>query len=194
MGFHNNTSSGIDSYRKSVIDALKEVCEIYSTDDKRCSGITLDDAIECGCLCIDGNGEVNMTDGSLVVFNGNIPDNVKLGKCSNIDVHGGFVTTLKGLPENVYGDLNIVDCKLTSLEGCPKWVMGDFYISDTKIYSLELGPTHVGGGYFAHRTGITSLKGLPEYLFGELSIYDHITDFTGFPKKCKNFLLTNNNI
>lgn len=104
----------------------------------------------------------------------------------NIDLSNNNLEDLSGLPETVYGSLNLSgNSRLVNLKNCPKIVRGHFDVSDCYLSSLEDGPTQVGSerifaDYNVRNNELKSLDGLPKTINGDLIIgkQKSNTDFT----------------
>lgn len=92
------------------------------------------------------------------------------------ELHGVFLcsykklTSLRGSPTTVYGDVFVQKNELASLEGAPSAVHGDFYLNDNRLASLQGIHKHIkyiGGELFvndnairSHVLGVLRIKGL----------------------------------
>ncbi len=190
MGFHNTSGAGLESMRDNIKKTLDDIFTISVVEDWTNNTITVEDAIKCGYIVINEDLSIIINHQISISVIKDIPDTVKLVKLYNISVLGENITTLKGLPKNVYGDLTINSCtNLNSLDYCPDYVSNDFNIINTPISTLKHGPKHVGKNYFIENVKILDLQGLPQYIYGTLTINQDLDTLKGFPKVCKTYSL-----
>jgi hypothetical protein len=91
-----------------------------------------------------------------------IPHKIQFGVCKgDFRWTNGNLTSLKGFPATVTGDLDIANNSIVSLEFCTKEVGGSFNCNGNKITSLEDGPEKVKDNYNCGRNNLKSLKGAP---------------------------------
>ena len=91
---------------------------------------------------------------------------------NNIDLSG---LELKRLPliHSVRGDVDVSANKLTSLAGLPSEVFRHLWCFFNKLESLKEAPRSIGGSLYAFHNRISSLAGMPEFIGGDLWIYDN---------------------
>ncbi len=160
-GFHQNTSSGVDSAKQQVLDRVQVLFDShkYNPDIKKAivnDDLTVDVDSRGETVCISG-----ITEDSIGVKFNKITGGLVLVDCKNLK-------TLEGCPDAVSGVFGINRCdSLKSLVGGPKKVGkpgskfaskdARYYISNCKnISSLDGGPRSVAG-----MTGSLDLYDLP---------------------------------
>ena len=117
---------------------------------------------------------------------GSLPHNIQFGK-----FQGGLyasdcgLQTLKGFPEEIYGDLNVSNNVLGSLEGCTPVVKGSFNCGSTQIKTLEGGPKEVRDNYYCgSNRELTNLKGSPKKVGGRFDADScSLTTLEGSPEE-----------
>ena len=127
-----------------------------------------------------------VTMGKDLFVNGELAEGIEFGTAKTLVARGRGITSLKGFPTEVNGDLTISSNDLSSLEGCPKIIYGTFDCSDNqKITSLKGGPEVVKSDYFAKSCSLKDLKGAPEDLGnGRFNVSGNLLEsLDGSPKK-----------
>lgn len=74
------------------------------------------------------------------------------------------LTSLRGMPETVGGNVNLQGNLLENLVGSPREIGGDFICRENPLKSLDGGPELVKGKYDATKCSIESLRGGPRYV------------------------------
>ena len=107
---------------------------------------------------VDVNGDVSMRD----VTESILP--IQFGKVTgNFDCHMVPITSLKGFPHTVLGDVYAAYTKISSLEYAPQFVGGGFYCHNTNIKSLhgvDKMIKHIGNDFLCDNDGLTHVLGL----------------------------------
>lgn len=91
-------------------------------------------------------------------------------------IEGGVILTankletLEGLPNEIFGDLDISNNLLRSLEHCPKIIHGDFDASECYIDNIKNSPKEVMGDVNLEGNYIKTLDGLPNFIGGDFNI------------------------
>jgi hypothetical protein len=81
---------------------------------------------------------------------GNLPDYIKFNNVSRLTASDSGLTSLRGMPKKVTGNIFLHNNKLTSLKYAPKYVGGDFHCERNELTSLEYAPKYVGGSFYCH--------------------------------------------
>ena len=131
----------------------------------------------------------NEIDGDLNIYNSNIKNLDYLPiKFKNLNLFDNKITSLKGLPEHIHGDLTVNGNELTNLEHCPKIIDGSFNCSWNKITSLIGCPETINGWFWCHDNKLTTLEGGPKYIKGYYHFGENdIRTFEFLPKTFELF-------
>jgi len=81
------------------------------------------------------------------------------------------LTTLKGCPQLVDGNLICSENYLTSLEGSEQSVCHDFYCSYNQLTTLKGCPKSIGGDFYFGSNRLRDLYGFPEFFKGGISYH-----------------------
>ena len=108
-----------------------------------------------------------------------------------IDLSCNLLTTLEGSPDHVGLNFWCDDNHLTSLKGCLKHIEGSFNCFSNQLTTLEYGPDYVGDSFDCNDNKLTSLKGCPKHVgkiltcnANKLTDIDFIPDYIGRGFKC----------
>lgn len=138
-------------------------------------------------------GRVETVDGELLCCNSSI---TSLKGCpkkvtGDVDVHNNKITDLVGSPEYVGGSFGCSNTgSLTSLKGCPRHIENDFAFYSTPITKIDDFPDYVGRDILMSGcTHLESFVGLPEEVNGNLDImYCNVKSLEGLPKKVNGYV------
>jgi hypothetical protein len=131
----------------------------------------------CNYYDINDDLSVNINETFILPFKNirKLPIRIKFMN-GNLDLSNNNLETLAGLPDIVYGNLNLSgNHRLVNLQGCPHTIRGHFDVSDCYLNTLEGGPKQVGSkaivaDYNVRDNELKDLKGLPQYITGDLII------------------------
>jgi hypothetical protein len=105
--------------------------------------------------------------------------------------------SLKGCPDTITGEINIMNTPIESLEYFPKNIMGSILIMNTNIYSLDGIQDNVYGSFYcSNNKNIKSLFGAPKYIggIGYSCVFCSLVSLDYAPKSVNHFSCTRNNI
>lgn len=143
-----------------------------------------------------------------------LPDLSSVVCGGNFYCFGNKLTTLEGMPCEVWQDVSCMNCQLKSLKGASAIVKGNFYCNENDLISLDGAPRYVGGNFFCNDNNLATLKGAPETVMGDFRCNNnklesleggtlnvavdyychnnHLTSLEGAPERIVDFSCYNN--
>ncbi|GAB5387702.1 MAG: hypothetical protein Alpg2KO_06700 [Alphaproteobacteria bacterium] len=104
------------------------------------------------------------------------------------------LTSLEGLEGRLMGSLSVTDNPtLTSLKGCPSILKGQLFADRCGLTTLEGGPNRVEGNYLVRSNKLKTLKGAAKVISGMLDASENALDsLVGMPAKAESGIRLHN--
>lgn len=125
---------------------------------------------------IDEEGLINTRFGVFLSHKGLEKLPFKFGTViGGFNINNNNLTSMEGFPKKIInGSLAASDNKITSLKGCPVEIDGDLHVSNNDLTDLEFFPEKVRCVYLGNNK-LTSLKGCPKVIDGDFILTNNLS-------------------